>query len=276
MPPVVAAVSSRSLLAVITPLTSVLLRSSDASSIGKQLLAMELGSVLACNSFGSSEVAMCWLINLDAIAAVAADVVRQPPGTASSTAGPSSGLFVVAQGARAFFEINASGICGSVQLMQKTASTLCAAASFSVAADAYTWLASDAGLAMQRVLVDTAPASAPRAEKAALPAPVARSPLELEPVPIPRARPPGGWPSPPSAEAFPVHKRARFGHSTTPSTVLKSSTPSRSGLGWAVDSCSSRTQPATDAAPDPCSQHGCLLDGSQHKGVSIGTATIPL
>jgi len=276
MPPAVAAVGSRSLLAVITPLTSVLLRSFDASNSGTQLLAMELGSVLACHSFESSEVAMCWLTNPNAIAAVAAGVVRQPPGTASATTSSSSWLAIVAQGARACFEINTSGVCGAVQLMQTTASTLCVAASFSVAADAYKWLAKYARLAMQRSLLTTAPASAPRAEKAALPAPVARSQLELELAPVPRARPPVGWPSPPSANVSPVHKRDQIGHFTTPSKVFKSSTRSRGGLGWAVDGCSSMMPSATGAASGAGSQCRYLLDGSEHQRVSIGTATTPL
>ena len=55
MPLVPGAVRSRPLLAVITPLTSILCRASDEGSIAQQLLAMELGRVLACCSFASSD-----------------------------------------------------------------------------------------------------------------------------------------------------------------------------------------------------------------------------
>jgi len=101
MPPAGAAVGQRPLLAVITPLTSVFLRASDASSMAQQLLAMELGTLLACHSFASSETATCWLTNPDAIAAVTAGVVGHPPAAVPATVGSTTWLAVVGQGARA-------------------------------------------------------------------------------------------------------------------------------------------------------------------------------
>lgn len=128
---------------------------------------------------------MCWLTNPDAIAAVTAGVIGQPSAAVSATVGSAAWLAVIGRGARACFEINTSGIGGAVQLMQTTASTLCVAASFSVATDAYLWLANDAGGAMQLLVATTAPASAPPAEKQALPAPLVRSRSDFESVPGP-------------------------------------------------------------------------------------------
>ena len=272
MPPAGAAVGSRPLLAVITPLTSVLLRASDAGSIAQQLLALELGSVLACNSFGSSEEAMCWLTDPDAIAAVTAGVIGQPSAAVSATVGSAAWLAVVGRGARACFEINTSGVGGAVQLMQTTASTLCVAASFSVATDAYLWLANDAGGAMQRLVATTAPASAPPAEKQALPAPLVRSPLEFESVPGPRAPSPLRWPSAAPAAVSPVHKRARVGRFTTPSAVVPSRPLTSSTL---CASAVGRALAAPKPAPSPGLKRSCHLYGSADRGVSNATASAP-
>ena len=275
MPPAGAAVGSRLLLAVITPLTSVLLRASDASSIAQQLLAMEHGSVLACLSFASSEAAMCWLTNPDAIAAVSAAVDGHRAGAVLTKAGSSSWLAVIGQGARACFEIDTSGVGGAVQLMQTTASTLCVAASFSAAAEAYLWLAKDAGVAMQRVLMTTVPESAPPAENLALPAPVARSPMVIQAVPSPLAGPSPGCSSPPAADVSPIHKRARIGRSPTSSSVVTSSTLSGSCRGRAVGDGSSGMPLAAGASPRAGPLHGGHRYGTMHSCVSTATATTP-
>jgi len=186
MPPAPPAVGVRPLLAIITPLTSILLRSSDGESIARQLLGIEPGSVLAGCSFSASEPAMCWLTDPGSIDAVSTGAARV--STPSPTSTSSSGwLAVISRGSRACFEVDASGVGAVVQLIQASASAVYVAARFSSAADAYGWLAGEAAVALLEVLASTAAPSGPGVVRPLLPAvaemlSIERAPPVLPPV----------------------------------------------------------------------------------------------
>jgi len=158
MTPPLAAVDPRPLLAVITPRTSVLLRTSDRDGIAQQLLGMDSGTVLACSSFASSESAMCWLTDPGSIDAVSTGA---PKGDGSPVSLPnvSAGwLAVISRGCRSCFEVDRSGVGGALQLLLTSPSALCVVARFSAPGHAYQWLTGLAADAVLEVLTSTASA----------------------------------------------------------------------------------------------------------------------
>jgi len=158
-----AAVGQQPLLAVITPLTYVLLRASDRNGIAQQLLAMAPGTVLACCSFVSSEPAMCWLTDPGAIKVVSNCAGQGDDHPASFPAVSAGWLAVINRGSRSCFDVDRSGVGGVVQLLQTSPAALCVAALFSAPAEAYHWLAGHASDAVLELLASTAASCTPDA-----------------------------------------------------------------------------------------------------------------
>jgi len=150
-----AAVAQLPLLAVITPLTSILLRASDSDGIAHRLLSMDPGTVLACRFFASSEPATCWLTDPCAIDAVVTGGARRLACSASTPAHSAGWLALISSGCRTCFEVDTAGVGGVVQLLQAPSSPLWVAARFAAASDAYQWLAGQPAQNLLEVLACT-------------------------------------------------------------------------------------------------------------------------
>jgi len=137
MPPPLAAVDPRPLLAVIIPRTSVLLPTSDHDGTSQQLLGMNSGTVLACCSFASSDRAMCWITDPSSIDAVSTGTPQGGARTVSLPHISSEWLAVIRRGCRTYFDVDRSGVGGALQMLLTSRSSLCVFVRFSAPGHAY-------------------------------------------------------------------------------------------------------------------------------------------
>jgi len=181
------------LVAIISPLTSILLRASDDVAIAHHLLAVEPGGVMASCTFSLSAPAMCWLTD-----PVAVYIVTTSARATSSVGavGPSCSavwLAAITRGSRACFEVDEAGVGGLLQLMLAAPSSLCVVAGFSSAGDAYAWLAGASSTSVLELLSTTSTAAAASAAAASAAAAAKQLPRSaLFPAP-PRRRRRSRW-----------------------------------------------------------------------------------
>jgi len=150
-----AAVAQLPLPAVNTPLTSILLRTSDSDGIAQWLLSMDPGTLLACPFFASSEPATCCLTDPCAIDAMVLGGVRRGAFFTSTPARSACWLALISCGCRTCFEVDTAGVGGVVQALQAPSSPLWVAARFAAASDAYQWLAGQPAQTLLEVLACT-------------------------------------------------------------------------------------------------------------------------
>jgi len=241
------------LVAIISPLNSILLRASDDVAIAHHLLAVETGGVMASCTFSLSAPAMCWLTDL-----VAVYIVRTSARATSSVGavGPSCSavwLAAITRGSRACFEVDEAGVGGLLQLMLAALSSLCVVAGFSSAGDAYAWLAGASSTSVELLSTTStaAAASASAASAAAaakqlprsalFPAPPCRpASVEVDIAALPRGAKVGGMQSRAEAPGS-FGKRPRLAAASPPQSVpssRRSAATERSHVGRAGRSVS--------------------------------------
>jgi len=99
-----------SVVAIISPRTSIIHRASDDQATVRQFLALEPGGALAFGAFPLSTPAMCWLMDPVADDTVTAASLHTSVSGASRLVDSAGWLAVVSRGSRSCFEVDQAGM----------------------------------------------------------------------------------------------------------------------------------------------------------------------